>query len=139
LLGDLRDLEFDRQRLDDLPGRGRDARGADNRGNAARTPRTRSASRPTSPATSRFIRYETGDASTATSAAMRTSMSVSGSRLDAAIEAAVIPASRSRTGVSSTGVSLVGAAMMLLFVRRSSSEPFVRSHPAVAVPTSQIV
>ena len=112
-LGDLGDLEVDLERLDDLPGRGRDPRCTDDRGDRGKDTADPSASMPTSPAAPRFIRYETGGASTATSAAMRTSMSVSRSRLDAAIEAAVIPARRSRTGVSSTGVSLVGAGMML--------------------------
>ena len=76
---------------------------------AASTPRTCSASTPISPAMARFIRYETAGASTATSAAMRTSASVSASRLDASIESVVMLASR-----SSTGVSLVDPAMILL-------------------------
>ena len=73
---------------------------------AASTPRTCSASTPISLATPRFIRYDTDGASTAASAAMRTSISVSGSRSDASSESAVMLASR-----SSTGVSLVDPAM----------------------------
>ena len=41
---------------DDLPGRGRDARGADNRGDRGKDTGDRSASSPTSPTASRFIR-----------------------------------------------------------------------------------
>ena len=55
--------------------------------------------------------YETGGASTAASAAMRTSISVSGSRSDAASDSAVMLASKSRTGVS-----VVVSAMWLLSV-----------------------
>ncbi len=46
-----------------------------------------------------------GAASTATSAAMRTSINVSGSRLDASSRIAVMLASRSSTGVSAMGFS----------------------------------
>jgi hypothetical protein len=84
---------------------------------ATSTPRTCSASIPTSLAASRFSRYETGGASTAASAAMRTSASVSTSRLDAAIESAVMLLSRSRTGAS-----LVNSDIVLPFVGPSSQE-----------------
>ena len=57
---------------------------------------TCSASIPTSRATAAFRRYDTGGASTATSAAMRTSMSVCGSRLDASTESAVMLAGNAR-------------------------------------------
>src|SRR6266496_4711735 len=67
---------------------------------AVRTPRTCSAAMSRSPAASRLKAYETGGASTATSAAIRTSINVSASRLDASIESAVMLARRSRTGVS---------------------------------------
>jgi hypothetical protein len=66
----------------------------------------------------RLRRYETDGASTATSAAMRTSNSVSGSRLDASSESAVMLARRSRTGVS-----LVESAMVVVpFVRGCSQD-----------------
>ena len=67
---------------------------------AARTPRTSSASTSTSPATLRFSMYETGGASIATSAAMRTSMSFSGSRVDTSTASVFMRARRSRIGVS---------------------------------------
>ena len=80
---------------------------------AASTPRTWSASTPTAPAASRFIAYETGGASTATSAAMRTSMSVCSSRFVASSEDAVMSFSRSRSGAP-----FVDWAMVRPFVQR---------------------
>ena len=100
-----RELEFDRELgepegANDLARRRRHARGSDDRRDRQehvsdllhvdvrllRAPR--------------FSRYEAGGASTATSAAMRTSISDRGSRFDASIEAAVMVVSRSMTGVS---------------------------------------
>ena len=78
---------------------------------AAITPLTFSASIPTLLAASRFSMYETGGASAATSAAMRTSISVSVSRSDAASDSAVMLTSKSRTGVS-----VVDSGMVLLSV-----------------------
>ena len=67
-----------------------------------------------------------GGASTAMSAAMRTSINVSASRLDASIEAAVIPATRSRTGVSV--VPAMGAPFGRFGARSAAAslEPFLR-------------
>ena len=59
--------------------------------------------------------YETVGASTATSAAMRTSISVSGSRLDASSDSAVMLASRSRTGVSVVDSAMVSSFRSTLF------------------------
>ncbi len=108
---ELGDLDRDLERRGDRDRRGRDAGSADDRcdrgedaadllGVDARL----------APAARRLSRYEAGGASTATSAAMRTSISASGSRLEASTESAVMLASRSRTGVS-----VVGSAMVLSF------------------------
>ena len=109
LLVELRELDLDASALTMLPAADATRAVPTIGAIAARTPRTCSASIPTSLAASRFSMYETGGASTATSAAMRTSISVSGSRFDAAIDSAVMLASRSRTGVS-----VVDSAMVLL-------------------------
>src|SRR5262249_52321376 len=77
---------------------------------AGRTPRTSAGAMASPWARPRLAMYENGGASTATSAAMRTSISVWGSRLLASTDAAFITASRSRTGVSlpiSSDISLL--------------------------------
>jgi hypothetical protein len=69
-----------------------------------RTCSTSSATTPTSLATARFMRYDTGGASTAARAARRTSIRDLGSSSDCSTDAAVMVASRSRTGVSDAAV-----------------------------------
>ena len=97
---ELGDLDLERDRLDDVARRGRDAGGADDRSDRGEDAADLLGVDSGRPAAPRFSAYETGGASTAASAAMRTSMSVSGSRPEASIESAVMLASRSRTGVS---------------------------------------
>ena len=97
---------------------------------AARTPRTWSTSMSSSLAAPRFSRYDAGGASTATSAAMRTSMSVCGSRLDASIESAVMLASRSSTGVSV--VSAMGISFQALWARQAP-RPVLRTNTGCGI------
>ena len=75
------------------------------RANAGRTPANLLLFNPDPPAPPRFSRYDAGGASTATSAAIRTSIIVRSSRLDASMESAVIRASRSRIGSRPFGPS----------------------------------
>ena len=78
--------------------------------------------RPISPAAPRFIRYEAGGASTATSAAIRTSINVCSHRGSSRrASPAVISASRSRTGVW-----LVCSAIIAPFVFDDPEEPLDR-------------
>ena len=97
---EIRDLYLDGERLDDVAGRGRDPGRADDRRDRGEDAADPLGIEAASAAASRFITYEIGGASTAASAAMRTSMSRSGSRFEAATESAVMLASRSRTGAS---------------------------------------
>jgi hypothetical protein len=134
-LFELRDLDLDRECLDDLAGGGRDSGCADDRRNRGED--TTDPLRVDSNLACRIEvqQNETGGASTAASAAIRTSIRVSTSRL--AIESAVMRASRSRTGAS-----FVDSVMVLPFVQRCpqnspSYDPIPEAQPAASPRSSE--
>ena len=97
---ELGDLEREAECAHDVARRGRHARRADDRCDRRHDPAQIVDVEVEVPRRPRFMRYDAGGASTATSAAIRTSISFSASRLDASSESNVMLCSRSRTGVS---------------------------------------
>ena len=134
---ELSELIRSSQRAVDVARRMNEARGATIGATAAKTPRTSSRSMPSSEAAPRFTRYEAGGASTATSAAIRTSMSSFSSSVDASIESLVIVLIRSRTGVLVTGVTMALLSLRCHRPRYARPDEGHRSSPVGEVAGAQ--